>query len=261
MGGSPIQAGHADPARFVHIRGANSILPMAQLVAERYMAEFPEVSVAVSAGGGLRAFQSVMDGSAEIGMLASDLPEAAARAPGRGIRLVQVPFGYDAVVNVVHAANPVQSLSRLQIEDIFCGRIRNWADLGGADAPIRLFRLYPDAPAHESWEDTVLTPGATIDQSAAFMGTSAMVRAVASAPTGIGYVRLSAVTPAVRAVAIDGIAATAESIRTGRYLIRRPLSLLHTHRASQDTVEFVRYFTAPQKGLRFAPAINAVPVE
>lgn len=256
---SPASA--ADPPRFVHIRGANTVLPMAMAVAEQYMAEFPEVTVAVTAGGGLHAFQSVMDGSAEIGMLSAELPPAAARAPSRGVKLVRVPFAVDAVVGIVNAGNPVQSLSRDQLVDIFCGRIRNWAEVGGAAGPIKLMALNPTEPANEPWEVGVMGAGAVIDRSATFLRSFEMAQRVGQDPASIGYVRYGAITPAVRPIAIDGVAVTTENIRTGRYAVRRTLSLLHTGTAGRDTLDFVRYFTSPGKGLRLTSLINAVALD
>ncbi len=247
-----------DPPRFVHIRGANSILPMARMIAEQYMAEFPEVTVAVSGGGGLHGFQSVMDGTAEVAMLAEGLPAAASRAPFRGIQLVQTPFASDAVAAIVHAANPLMGLDRPRMADVFAGRLRNWSQLGGADAPIRLFALLPFEPANESWDANVMGADEVLDRSATFVTTAEMIRSVAADPRAIGYIRVSAITRAVRPLALNGVAVTPETIRNGRYPVRRTLSLLHTTRAGDEAVAFVRYFTDPSRGLRHVSVINAV---
>ena len=54
------------------------------------------------------------------------------------------------------------------------------------------------------------------------------------------------------------MAVTPETIRNGRYPVRRTLSLLHTTRAGDEAVAFVRYFTDPSRGLRHVSVINAV---
>ena len=45
-------------------------------------------------------------------------------------------FGRDALVFVVNENNPVDSLTTDQIRDIYSGKITNWKEVGGEDAPI-----------------------------------------------------------------------------------------------------------------------------
>jgi phosphate transport system substrate-binding protein len=45
----------------------------------------------------------------------------------------------DAIVFIVHPSNPVKKLTHAQIKDIHTGKITNWKEVGGADAPIAVF--------------------------------------------------------------------------------------------------------------------------
>lgn len=47
-----------------------------------------------------------------------------------------VVIGKDKVLVIVHKDNPVAKLSREQLTGIFSGKITNWKDVGGKDAPI-----------------------------------------------------------------------------------------------------------------------------
>ena len=64
----------------------------------------------------------------------------------------------DAVVPVVAAGNPVKSISPLKLAEVFAGRITNWTELGGPDAPIDLH--LPDASSGlvQAIEDQVMIP-------------------------------------------------------------------------------------------------------
>jgi phosphate transport system substrate-binding protein len=57
-------------------------------------------------------------------------------------RLVrEIPVAWDMLVAVTHKENPVNNLSLDQLKQILEGKITNWTELGGADAPIQvLFR-------------------------------------------------------------------------------------------------------------------------
>jgi phosphate transport system substrate-binding protein len=47
-----------------------------------------------------------------------------------------VVIGKDKVIVIVHKDNPVATLSKEQLTGIFSGKITNWKDVGGKDAPI-----------------------------------------------------------------------------------------------------------------------------
>ncbi|MCL2696102.1 MAG: substrate-binding domain-containing protein, partial [Clostridiales bacterium] len=50
------------------------------------------------------------------------------------------PIGKDALVFIVNADNPVDSLTTKQIQDIYSGKIKNWKQVGGEDKPIVAFQ-------------------------------------------------------------------------------------------------------------------------
>lgn len=48
-------------------------------------------------------------------------------------QLEQKPIGRDALVFIVNENNPVKSLTRQQLKDIYAGKITNWKEVGGED--------------------------------------------------------------------------------------------------------------------------------
>lgn len=48
----------------------------------------------------------------------------------------QFTIGKDRIVVLLHKDNPVKKLSKDQLKGIFTGKIANWKDVGGKDAPI-----------------------------------------------------------------------------------------------------------------------------
>ena len=55
-------------------------------------------------------------------------------------KLEQKAIGRDALVFIVNEDNPVQSLTRQQLKDIYAGTITNWKDVGGKDQEIIAFQ-------------------------------------------------------------------------------------------------------------------------
>ena len=57
------------------------------------------------------------------------------------IPLVFQPIALDAIVPITHPRNAVASISLAHLRQIYLGRINNWKELGGADAPINLYSI------------------------------------------------------------------------------------------------------------------------
>ena len=62
-----------------------------------------------------------------------------------GDPLDQKAIGRDALVFIVNEDNPVQSLTRQQLKDIYAGTITNWKDVGGKDQEIIAFQRRADS--------------------------------------------------------------------------------------------------------------------
>ena len=60
-------------------------------------------------------------------------------------QLEQKPIGRDALVFIVNENNPVKSLTRQQLKDIYAGKITNWKEVGGEDLAIVPFQRGEDS--------------------------------------------------------------------------------------------------------------------
>jgi phosphate transport system substrate-binding protein len=83
-------------------------------------------------------------GNADIAMLSEPLESAAEdvnkKIPGL-VNLADFANRHvgDAFVQfIVHPSNPVTSLSKAQLADLYSGKTKNWAELGGNDVPVRV---------------------------------------------------------------------------------------------------------------------------
>ena len=77
-------------------------------------------------GAGITA---ALEGRADIGLSSRALK---AQEPEK---LQGIDVAYDGIVIVVNKANKLTDITTEQIKDVFTGKITNWKDLGGADAP------------------------------------------------------------------------------------------------------------------------------
>lgn len=84
------------------------------------------------------------DGKADASMVSEplDIAVAAAEVAGKKVDSKTLQFHEvrkDEIVFVVHPGNPVTSLTWEQLSDIHTGKIANWKQVGGKDAPITVY--------------------------------------------------------------------------------------------------------------------------
>lgn len=77
------------------------------------------------------AYRAIVDGEVDIIMVARPSKEQLQYAKNKGVELKFEPIGYEAFVFLVNKNNPVDNLSLQEIEDIYTGKIKNWAEVGG----------------------------------------------------------------------------------------------------------------------------------
>ena len=77
------------------------------------------------------AYKAIVDGEVDIIMVARPSKEQLQYAKNKGVELKFEPIGYEAFVFLVNKNNPVDNLSLQEIEDIYTGKIKNWAEVGG----------------------------------------------------------------------------------------------------------------------------------
>ena len=137
------------------------------------------------------------------------------------------PFAVDALVFVVNADNPVDSLTVEQVQKLYTGEITNWSEVGGDDLPIVPFQrnaeagsqtamlklVMKDLPMMDAPADYVRGEmGDLIEAVAAYDGTHAAI-----GYTVYYYANDMKMADGLKILAIDGIEPCADTIRSGAY--------------------------------------------
>lgn len=163
--------------------------------------------VEIGKRGSASGFSDLIEGEAELAMSVRppDAREidAAWQLGDLGTADQEYVVAVDGIVAVVHASNPVRHLDVAQLRAIHEGRIRNWAQLGGPDRPIRVLSGRTHSASGELFRDAVMRGAA---MAAAVQSHPRVAAGVAADPGAIGIVPLRSRVPAgVRPLAIaDG---------------------------------------------------------
>jgi phosphate transport system substrate-binding protein len=174
-------------------------------------------------------------------------------------------IGYDAIAVFVHQSNPVRSLTRELLKGIFTGRIRNWKEVGGRDAPIRPNTefLAGRRGTIETFQEMVLEGAAYGTGFAEFDLPRYQLVGVAEDPDGICSVSIGLRAPheirrEIRAVAVNGVEPTDMNVRNGAYPISRPLFLVTKGSPTGEAKEFLDFMLSDEG--QAIVAKNFVPI-
>jgi len=173
----------------ITVKGSDTLVILAQKWAEVYMGKNPATKIQVTGGGTGTGFAALQNQQ-------TDLCNASRKIRAKEIENCIKAFGkrpteykvaLDGLSVYVSADNPIKELSIDQLEQIFTGKIRNWKDIGGSDAPITVYSRENSSGTYEFFKEHVLK-GKDFAASAQTMpGTAAVLQAVAKDKNGIGY--------------------------------------------------------------------------
>ena len=79
-----------------------------------------------------------------------------AYAANAGVTLIETPIALDAFIFIANPGNPVKSLTKKQIQDIYMGNITNWKEVGGSDAKINPYVRNANSGSQELMESLVM---------------------------------------------------------------------------------------------------------
>ena len=206
--------------------------PIAKAFAEYYMAKNKDVNVTVNESGSGNGAKSIINGTCDIANMSRFMKDKEfAAAVEKGVMPVAHVVAMDGLPVLVHPSNPVKQLTVEQVRDIYMGKITNWKQVGGPDKEIVVISRDTNSGTYETFEGLVMTHKVNgekirekIKDGAEYVGSNGAIRArVQSTPAAIGYAGLGFVDKTVKALEINGIYPTPQTVTSGRYPIARPL--------------------------------------
>jgi phosphate transport system substrate-binding protein len=248
----------------ITVKGSDTMVILAQKWAELYMKNNPSATIQVTGGGSGVGITALINGTTDIcnssrPMKQTEIEKLKARFNTLG---VQIPCAKDGITIFLNEANKIEELSVKQLSDIYQGKIRNWKELGGNDAEIRLYGRENSSGTYTYFHDEVVKA----DYAASVQtlpGTAAVVNAVKKDVNGIGYggaayavgvkhakVKKDANSPA--------ILPTKESIGKGEYPITRFLYMYLRNRPTGETKKYIDWILS-QEGQMIVTEVGYFP--
>lgn len=208
----------------LHIEGSTTVGPIADGFAEVFKDMYPDVTITVNKSGSGTGAAALIDGRCDIATMSRFMkPQEFKDAVAKDVFPVAHVVAMDGVCVVVHPSNPVNALSTEQVRDIYLGKIKNWSQLGGPDAPIVVISRDTSSGTFETFENFIMKDQ-KMASSVEYVSTNPQAFArVKNTPGAVGYVGFGFVQTGVKAVTLNGIKATKQTILSGKYPASRPL--------------------------------------
>ena len=235
------------------VKGSDTLLPLTQELAEQYLKKDPNAEVIVTGGGSGVGIAALPENTTDIAMASRQIKfSEKMKFAELGLDAEEVVVAYDALAVVVNPSNPVERLTREQLEAIFRGKITNWKDVGGEDRKIVVYSRETSSGTYEFFKESVLENKNYMSSILSMPATGAIIQSVRQTKGAIGYIGLAYLNPYVKplAVSYDGGAHYAvpsvETAADGSYPIVRPLYYYYDSRKEAQVSPFISYVLSPE---------------
>lgn len=220
--------------------GSTSMEKVIGALGEAFEHDNDGVTFTYNPTGSGTGIQAVIDGRCDIGLSSRDLKE-----DEKNKGLIETVLAYDGIAVIVNSDNPVSDMSVETIYKIYTGEITNWKEIGGQDGEIVLIGREAGSGTRDGFESVTKTENACKYRQE-LTSTGDVVTTVAGNPNAIGYASLASVSDNVKAVSVNGVTPTEDTVKDGSYVIQRPFTLITKgdKKLSETAQKFFDYATS-----------------
>src|SRR5437588_4160100 len=245
------------------IKGSDTLgAKLVPQLAEHFKAEHPGTTFDIAAEGSTTGIAAIIDGTAEIGMSsrrAKSSEVGAAAAKGRNMKPIIV--AYDGIAVIVNSGNPVKTLTKKQVEQIFTGEVSDWSAVGGSGGTISIYTRNTSSGTYSEFKEMAMKKRDYAASSQKMAGNEQIASEVEKNPNGFGYVGL-AYTKAqgIKVVSIDGALPSVESVQKKSYPYARP-TFYYTNGEPTGLAKAFVDFTLSSAGQKIVVDVGFVPIK
>jgi phosphate transport system substrate-binding protein len=259
--------------RSLQNKGSDTLVNVALAWAEAYREVEPEVSIAVTGGGSGTGIAALINNTVDIANASRAMKEdEIEEARAKGIEPVEHVVAIDALAIITNLDNPVSELTIQQLSDMYTGRITNWKDVGGKDAPIILLSRETNSGTHVYFLEEVVRQGDSENTDIFAPNTLLMPSSVGITsevrrnPNAVGYDGLGYVDAEhekIIAIAADSeseyILPTVESASEGLYPLARDLYMYTAGEPTGALADYLNWILGAE-GQEIVSSLGFVPL-
>ncbi|MBN1929474.1 MAG: phosphate ABC transporter substrate-binding protein [Chlorobiaceae bacterium] len=233
-------------AKGIVIDGSTTVGPISKSFAALFMKKY-KVPVTVSESGSGNGAKSLINGTCDIADMSRAMkPQELAAAKAKGIKPVAHVVALDGIAMVAHPSNPVRSLTKAQIADMYTGRVTNWRQVGGPNFPVVVIQREANSGTQESFRDLVLQKRKVVRSAETQASNGAVKNRVSQTPGAIGFLGLGYLDSSVKPVAVNNVTPSSATVKNGTYPLSRPLYMYTNGQPSGMVAKFINLPKTPE---------------
>lgn len=209
---TPTPTSTAIDKKTISSAGSTALQPLVKLAADEFMTKNAGLQVNLSGGGSFTGLNNVASGSVDIGnsdvVVTDELKDKG---------LVDHQVAVAPFLIITNKDVTLDNLTKAQLTDIFTGKITNWKDVGGKDAPISIIGRAKSSGSRATISKIIMDGKDFTDKAAAQDSTGNLITGVAQTPGAIGYIDAAYLKDTVKALKYNGVAYSVEAVTSGQY--------------------------------------------
>ncbi len=221
----------------LRIVAASDLTPALRAAAATYGRDHPEVEIIVVPRANSLVRQVIEQGDADIAVLTwmeSELPD----------EVWTQPVSRDGLAAVVNPQNGLPGVTMTQLQDVFQGRLEDWATWGGLPGTPQLISRETASGAYAFFQAWVMRDARVSLNALLAPNTESVLQFVADDALAIGYVSTAWLDGRVRALAVNGVPPSGEAIAAGLYPMTRTHFVLTMAEPAGVSREFLQWLLA-----------------
>lgn len=161
--------------------------------------------------------------------------------------LIAIPIAWDGIAVLVDFTNPIKEVTSQQVADMFSGKVTRWSGFGGPDLLIQLIDRPVNQHIRGAFERQLGIVGQIPVSAQVRQSDQRAISTVAGNMSAVTYASLGSALEAVtygvgvNLLLVDRVEAAKETVKDGRYALRRPVLLLRKKGAHPATDAFVAF--------------------
>jgi phosphate transport system substrate-binding protein len=275
-GASGQQDGGGEPVSGeIRVEGSSTVQPITQAAAELFRQENPDARISVGGAGTSDGFEAFCQGETEISDASRpiDVAEEVPVCEENGVEFIEIPVAFDGISVVVNSQNDWASdvtseELKTMWEPAAEGRITRWSQVRSEwpDTELNLYGPGTESGTYEFFNETIVQNEEEVNRSdyEASEDDNVLVQGVAGDQNALGYFGYSYYVnnqDKLKVLAVDGVEPTTDTIRSGEYLLSRPLFIYVSTEALKENKAvkpFVDFYLAEQNLNRIVQAAKYV---
>ncbi|MEX2488794.1 MAG: phosphate ABC transporter substrate-binding protein [Pseudomonadales bacterium] len=233
------------PTNELVITGSSTVAPLVAELAAAFESQHPGWRIDVQSGGSSRGIRDVRQGLADAGMISRALATDEQD-------LITHTLAIDGIALIVHADNPLKSLSDDEIRRIYSGDEQTWSALGGHNRPITVINKAEGRATLKVFLAHIELDNRVVEADLIAGENQQVVETVARDPAAIGYVSIGTAKyemdngASIKLLLLAGYEATVANVQAGDYPLSRPLNLVTRNEPNEDLAAFMKFWRTPE---------------